>query len=170
MNDAGTLLIPPQLLLPRHMAGKVVPAHEQHVTHSYIVLYPDHPERRDDPHYKDFHHFRESTKATAQCAIGAHRNDFSECYPPQEHWPIGLEVHHSKIEFALQNGIDLSWLEVDFPGVSDPNSVGAWVESAVNLEWLCVFHHRGIGGKHTLTVSDGEAIKYVRGLVGPIPK
>jgi hypothetical protein len=142
-----------------------VPAHIQKVTHTYFVAYPEHDPRKGDVHYRDFNHYRAQTRATAQCAIGLHRNDFSECFPPPQHWPTGLELHHSHIEFALQNGIDLAWLEVDYPGVSDPNTVGAWVESAANLQWLCVWHHRGLGGVHRLTVSDGEAIKYVRGLI-----
>lgn len=118
--------------------GLVVPAHTQEVTHTYWVHYPDHEPREGDPHFKDFHHFRESTKATAKCAIGEHRDDYSECFPPQEHWPIGLEVHHALIEFSLMNGVDLKWLERDFPGVSNPDELGAWVESAANLMWLCV--------------------------------
>jgi hypothetical protein len=75
-----------------------------------------------------------------------------------------LELHHAHIEFALINAIDLAWLEVDYPGVSDPNQVGIWVESAANLEWLCLRHHRGSGGVHTVTASDFEGLKYVRNL------
>lgn len=141
-----------------------VGAHAQKVTHHYTLLYPPHPARKDDPHYVDFNHFRERTKSTAKCAIGLHRNDFSECTDPSK-WPVGLEVHHSHVEFSLQQGIDLAWLESDYPGVSDPNSVGAWVESAKNLTWLCERHHRGLDGVHVLAASDYEAIKYVRGLV-----
>lgn len=135
------------------------PAHNQKVTHSYTVLYPEHPERTTDPHYKDFSRYRRLTHKTAKCAIGLHRNDFSECHGV-------LELHHAHIEFALQNGIDLAWLEADYPGVSDPDSVGAWVESAANLLWLCTNHHRGIDGIHVLSSSDFEAQKYVKGLIG----
>lgn len=140
------------------------PAHDQKVTHSYVVHYPDHPPRKDDPHYADFNAYRKRTRATAKCAVGAHRNDFSECEPGPDSWPKGLELHHAHIEFSLQNGVDLKWLEVDYPGVSDPNSVGAWVESADNLEWLCTKHHRGAEGVHLLSASDFEAARYVRGL------
>jgi hypothetical protein len=134
------------------------PEHDQKVTHSYIVRYPEHPERRSDKHYKDFSSYRRRTHATAKCTVGLHRNDFSECAGV-------LELHHSKIEFALQNGIDLAWLEVDYPGISDPDSVGAWVESAENLEWLCTRHHRGDIGVHVLSSSDWEAARYVKGLI-----
>jgi hypothetical protein len=135
-------------------------AHDQSITHRYVVHYPEHPERTSDPHYRDFNEFRRRTKNTAQCVIGAHRNDFSECSLNQP-----LELHHAHIEFSLQNGVDLKWLEVDYPGVSDPDTVGVWVESANNLIWLCQFHHRGAGGVHVAAASDFEAEKYVRGLI-----
>lgn len=133
-------------------------AHTQKSTHSYWVNYPAHPARKDDPHYRDFEEYRRRTKDTAQCAIGLHRNDFSECHG-------GLELHHAHVEFSLQNGVELTWLEKDYPGISDPNSIGAWVESADNLEWLCEWHHRGSDGVHTASASDWEASKYVRNLI-----
>ena len=134
------------------------PAHDQKVTRSYTVHYPEHLPRKSDPHYRDFDAYRRRTKKTAKCSIGEHRNDFSECAG-------SLELHHSHIEFSLQNGVDLKWLEKDYPGVSDPNKVGEWVESALNLLWLCEFHHRGHGGVHVASSSDFEAEKYVRGLI-----
>lgn len=133
-------------------------AHDQAVTHHYTIHYPAHPPREGDPHYKDFEHFRRLTHATAQCAMGAHRKDFSECSGQ-------LELHHAHVEFSLQNGVNLAWLEADYPGISDPDQVGAWVESADNLEWLCEFHHRGHGGVHVTSASDYEAEKYVKGLI-----
>lgn len=136
----------------------MIQAHAQAVTHRYTVHYPEHEPRESDPHYVDFHAYRQRTKATARCAIGQHRNDYSECGG-------NLELHHSHVEFALQNGVDLRWLEADYPGISDPSDVGAWVESAANLEWLCEFHHRGPGGVHRVDASNYEAEKYVRGLI-----
>lgn len=140
--------------------GEAVAAHQQKTTHSYWVSYPDHPAREGDPHYKDFEAFRRRTKDTAQCAIGAHRDDFSECSLDKP-----LELHHAHVEFSLQNGVDLAWLERDYPGISDPDEVGAWVESADNLLWLCEQHHRGHSGVHVASASDFEAAKYVRGLI-----
>ena len=133
-------------------------AHDGAVTHHYTMHYPAHPPRENDPHYKDFNEFRRRTKDTAKCSVGAHRNDFSECGG-------GLELHHAHVEFSLQNGVDLAWLEKDYPGISDPDTVGAWVESADNLMWLCEFHHRGHGGVHVASASDYEAEKYVKGLI-----
>jgi hypothetical protein len=136
-----------------------VAKHDQPTTHHYLLHYPEHPARADDPHYVDFEAYRRRTVATAKCALGLHREDYSECSG-------GLELHHAHVEFALQNGVDLSWLEKDYPGISDPATVGAWVESADNLMWLCEFHHRGHGGVHVSSASDYEAEKYIRGLVG----
>lgn len=138
----------------------VTPAHEQKVTHTYSVHYPPHFPRETDPHFKDFNAFHRKWHETARCDIGAHRNDFSECDTAHP-----MELHHRHIEFALQNGVDLAWLEVDYPGVSNPDEVGAWVETGANFVWYCQRHHRGHGGAHVATAADFEAEKYVRGLI-----
>jgi hypothetical protein len=134
-------------------------AHDQVITNSYVVHFPEHAPREKDPHYKDFNHYRNTTKDAAQCSIGSHRSDLSDCAG-------GLELHHAHIEFSLQNGVDLKWLEVDYPGVSNPDEVGSWIESAENLIWLCEKHHRGVGGIHHASASDFEAEKYVKNLIG----
>jgi hypothetical protein len=132
--------------------------HDQAITHHYQLHYPQHEPRETDPHYRDFEAFRRRTKETARCAFAAETAVDSECHGR-------LELHHTHIEFALQNAADLSMLERYYPGVSDPDSVGAWVESAENLTWLCEFHHRGHGGVHTAAAADYEASKFVRGLI-----
>jgi len=132
--------------------------HDQVVTNSYIVHYPAHEPREGDKNYKDFEAYRKATAGTAVCSLGQHRGDFSDCAG-------GLELHHAHIEFSLQNGVDLAWLEKDYPGVSNPDEVGKWVESADNLMWLCEKHHRGVGGIHHASASDFEAEKYVRNLI-----
>jgi hypothetical protein len=143
--------------------NQVVDAHSQVVSHSYTINYPSHPARQDDPHYVDFEAYRRSHIATARCAVGAHRGDFSECSSGDTN--KGLELHHAHVEFALQNGIDLKWLAKDYPGIDDPEHVGAWVESGQNLIFLCEKHHRGHGGVHVATASDYEAERYVRELI-----
>lgn len=136
----------------------VVDAHDQSVNHRYTVHYPAHPARSSDPHYRDFKEYRRRTVKTARCQFGLDRgNDFTECNG-------SLELHHAHIEFALQNGVDLALLEAKYPGVSDPVSIGAWIESAENLVYLCEFHHRGHAGVHVVSVSDYEASHYVRHL------
>ena len=147
-------------------------AHDGKVTHHYLVHYPAHEARTTDPHYVDFHTYHRRTREIARCFIGE-RIGFDDCKDAQgnpvtlnEHGQqSGLELHHAHIEFALQNGVDLSALEKDYPGVSDPDSLGAWVESATNFRWLCVHHHRGSAGAHTAAHADWEASQYIHGLI-----
>jgi hypothetical protein len=135
--------------------GRDTPAHQAKETHTYIVAYPAHPPRRSDPHYVDFEAYRKRTKATAKCVHGQRINDFSDC-------DGNLELHHAHIEFALQNGVALAHLEAAYPGISDATNVGAWIESADNLEWRCRRHHRDAGhGVHSLTASDYEGSRFV---------
>ncbi len=148
------------------------PAHDQTESHHYIVHFPAHPARVNDPHYKDFDAYHRKNRPTARCYIGEHIG-FADCKDAQGH-PVtidangeqsGIELHHAHIEFALQNSVDLAALEVDYPGISNPDEVGAWVETGANFRWLCVFHHRAEGGAHTASHSDWEAGQYVLGLI-----
>ena len=137
-----------------------------------MMHFPEHPARKDDPHYVDFNHYHREHRATARCYIGE-RIGFDECRdaqgtaaPTVEGQPQpGLELHHAHVEFSLQNGVDLAALERDYPGISDPTTVGAWVESGANFRWLCSFHHRGASGAHTASHSDWEASQYIRDLI-----
>jgi hypothetical protein len=141
----------------------VTEAHGQKVTNSYIVHFPDHAPREEDPHYKEFHHIRsqwEKDPDKWQCAIGKHRNDFSEC--DLEH---PFELHHNVLEFSLLNAVEFEWLKVDYPGIYDAETLSRFAESPANLEVLCRKHHRGHGGIHHASASDWEAQKYIRGLI-----
>jgi len=151
-----------------------VPAHDAVQGHRYTVHFPPHPARTSDPHYVDFDHYHRLHRKTARCYVGE-RIGFDDCKDAQgqptpatadpDEEQAGLELHHAHVEFSLQQGIDLAALEKDFPGISDPTQVGAWVESDQNFRWLCVFHHRGPGGAHTAAHADWEAEQYVRGLI-----
>ena len=134
-----------------------VQAHNQKITHHYTMRFPEHSPRAGDPHYVDFNHYRKTHIATAKCK-------FWDSADPDQ-CTTQLELHHSFIEFSLQNGVNFAVLEKDFPGISDPNKVGAWVESDQNLEWLCSYHHRGSGGAHTASASDFTAERYVKDLI-----
>lgn len=155
-------------------------AHDQTSSHKYTVHYPAHEPRTSDPHYVDFNHYHRQTGPTARCAIALLFDDQTEPQKQDEvpHRWIGtgeaivrcdldnpLELHHAHVEFALLNAVDLSALERDYPGISDLDAVGAWIESAANLVWLCRFHHRGHGGAHCATASDFEAERYVSSLI-----
>ncbi len=154
-----------------------VAAHDGRQGHTYVVHFPPHPARKDDPHYVDFDHYHRKFRPTARCYVGE-RIGFGGCRDAQGVFCTidgrgqmsGLELHHAHIEFSLQNGVDLAALEHDYPGISDPATVGAWIETDVNLRFLCVFHHRGAGGAHTASHADWEASQYIPGLISAVPK
>jgi len=142
---------------------KAVIAHIQKFTHSYTIAYPEHSAREDDPHYVDFHHIQREWKKDPEkwrCAFGADRGDFSECDLTRP-----LEIHHNHVEFALLNDIDLSLLNVKYPGVGDRDKLGAWVEDADNLIVYCAKHHRGHAGVHSASSADFEASHFIRNLI-----
>lgn len=139
--------------------GKTVAAHTQAITNHYTIAFPAHPARENDPHYRDFEKYRKDHIDTAVCHFAERRGgDTSECGG-------NLELHHSHVEFSMQNGVDLALLERDYPGISNPDEVGAWVESGDNLIFYCEKHHRGHGGVHHASASDFEAEHYIRGLI-----
>lgn len=142
---------------------KIVTAHVQKISHGYSITYPEHGPRESDPAYSDFHAFKKNrVKAdTYFCdfATEFRDGDYSECTPDKP-----LEAHHKHIEWAMLNEVDLSLLEEQYPGVS-AMGVGKWVESAANLELLCIWHHRSHAGKHTAAFADFEAQKDIRKLI-----
>lgn len=147
-------------------------AHDAKQTHHYLVHFPPHPARKDDPHFVDFDAYHRRTRSTARCYVGE-RIGFGDCRDaqgspapaPEVGLQPGLELHHAHIEFSLQNGVSLTALEKDYPGVSDATSIGEWVESETNFRWLCAHHHRGAAGAHTASHSDWEASQYIIGLI-----
>jgi hypothetical protein len=154
--------------------GSAVAAHATAETHHYVMHFPPHPARTADPHYVDFNAYHRAHRATARCYIGE-RLGFGDCMdaqmrpcPPSSASAeqAGLELHHAHVEFSLQNGVSLTALEHDYPGISDPLQVGAWIETDVNFRWLCAWHHRGASGAHTASHSDWEGSQYIQGLIG----
>ncbi|MHB8490594.1 MAG: hypothetical protein ACYDA6_00045 [Solirubrobacteraceae bacterium] len=162
-----------------------VAAADRAQTHHYTLHYPAHPARAGDPHYADFDHYHRKWRPVARCVEGV-RLGFDTCRDAQGNpaappdGPVdtsdpmhptgkgpqpGLELHHSHIEFAILNSVDLALLELDYPGISSADAVGAWIESAANLIWVCAYHHRGHPGHHVASKSDWEGEQYVRGLI-----
>jgi hypothetical protein len=136
--------------------------------------YPAHEPRAEDPHYVDFEHFHRKHRATARCYVGQ-RIGYGDCKdaqgnaapPPTVGLQPGLELHHTHIEEALKNAVDLAAMEVDYPGISNRYEVGAWVNdpSGANFRWLCAYHHRGAAGAHSASHSDWEGEQYIKGLI-----
>lgn len=145
----------------------LVAAHDQRVTHTYLIHYPEHAPRAGDPHYADFRAYKALRKKngtlTCDFAVEHRGGDTSGC-----DLALPLEAHHKVIEFAVLNAVDLALLEHDYPGVSSMG-VGAWIESAANLMLLCVRHHRGPDGVHVASYADFGATFYIRDLIGKAP-
>ncbi len=133
------------------------PAHDQTEAHRYVVHYPSHLPREEDPHYKAFEAYHRATEKTAKCWVG-NRIGFDSCAG-------GIELHHAFVEFSLANGIDLKAIQIDFPDLQDNDAVQKWVETDQNFRWLCVFHHRGHAGAHTASHADWTAGLYVKALI-----
>jgi hypothetical protein len=142
---------------------EIVTAHTQKTTHSYLIHFPDHAPREQDPYYADFHHFKANRRKagtyTCDFAVEHRGGNTSECDLTKP-----LEAHHRIIEFAVMNSVDLSLLEHDYPGIS-LMTIGKWTESATNLMLLCVPHHRGHMGVHVASASDYAATFYIRNLI-----
>lgn len=144
----------------RSMKKPVVLAHDQTFTHRYVVHYPDHEPRRSDPYYRTFQAWKRAHKP-GKCQFGLDRGgDFSEC-----DLSAPLEAHHSHIELAMMNAVDFSLLEHTYPGISDPHTLGHWMNTTPNLVLLCRYHHRGSGGVHTASQSDYSAEHFIRHLI-----
>lgn len=140
----------------------IIPAHLQQATNRYIINYPAHGPRESDPYYADFHAYkalrRKAGTYTCDFAVEHRQGDTSECDLVSP-----LECHHRHIEFAMMNGVDLTLLEPDYPGVS-AMGIGKWVESAANLMLLCVVHHRTDNGVHKVSYADYGSSFYIRRL------
>ena len=138
-----------------------VAAHDQAVAHKYVMHYPEHAPRADDPHYAAFEAFRRQHRAGATCYVGDRVGT--------EHCAGTLELHHAVLEFATANAADPHALHHDFPEISEnatAEEIADWLESSPGeFRWLCSFHHRGHGGAHTASHSDWTAQLYVPGLI-----
>lgn len=151
------------------------PAHDQQVINHYVLHFPNHSPRPDDPHYAAFNAYHRAHEKTSSCYIGT-RIGFDQCADAQglvmldQPGHPGLELHHNFLEFAVINSVDLKALEVDYPNLTDPDLVAAWAETDPNFIWYCPKHHRGIGGAHHAAHADFEASIYIRDLISPSPK
>jgi hypothetical protein len=148
--------------------SRIVAAHDQVFSHTYLVHYPSHDPRANDPHKHDFDEWKRRRKAsdTYYCDFAHdHRNgDTSECTTGRP-----LEAHHNLVELAMLNEVDLTLLEHDFPGISK-QEIGEWIDQDHNLTLLCINHHRSPMGVHTASYSDFRGEFYVRNLIGAAPK
>ena len=117
----------------------IIEAHVEDVTIKLEYYYPSHEPRKDDPHFSMFQKTRERLK----------RLGLLVC------WRCGatdnIELHHDKVEWALQNGVDLDKFKHLYPEfhVESDDEFADWVNSEANLLPLCLFCHRSTEGIHT---------------------
>lgn len=138
----------------------VVAAHRQIVTNRYLIAYPDHQPRKNDPHKVDFDAWKRRQRKLGKwrCAWAAEVDDDSECDLSKP-----LEAHHSHLELALLNSVSYKRLEHFFPGISDPVKAGAWIDGDLNLILYCARHHRSLdGGVHHLDAAIWESAKILK--------
>lgn len=107
-----------------------------------VEFYPNHESREGDPHYHLFEQTRTRLERLGKlvCWIGN-----ADCQG-------GIELHHALVEFALANMVDVGRfadLYPEFHITSDDDFLAA-IESEGGLLPLCVRHHRGDVGIHSI--------------------
>jgi hypothetical protein len=105
-----------------------VPAHTQTGTIHLLRHYPEHEPRAGDPNYPAFEHVRARLKAQGllRCAVG------------NEDCSGGIQLHHSHVEFAYLNAVDVIALDYALGLDLTDQDLAAWIESPGNLEPLCL--------------------------------
>ncbi len=119
----------------------MVDAHDQKTTIHLLEHIPAHDARSDDPHYAVF----EAAKARIK------KLRLNVCAIPDCTFPGPMELHHDKVEFSEQNGIDLAKFNQFFGlHLTDDEEFKNFIEGPGNLEVLCPTHHRTRLGVHVL--------------------
>lgn len=124
----------------------MTPAHEQHQHCEFLLYYPEHEARERDSHYHVFEETKRRIKEQGlwKCSVpGCQRSD--------------IELHHSKVEFSLINGIDLGKFNELYGLHLTDEEFQVWVEGPENTTPYCRYHHRGAEGIHFMRVPEWEA-------------
>jgi hypothetical protein len=135
-----------------------VTAHTQTTTLHLLRHYPDHEPRADDPNYPAFERVRARLKAQGllRCAVG------------NEDCSGGIQLHHSHVEFAYLNAVDVVALDYALGLDLTDEDLAAWIESPGNLEPLCQAHHVGILGVHCIPTADWDVVRAHKAGVLPV--
>lgn len=134
-------------------------AHVEHVRMLMALAYPEHDPREHDPHYHFFNAARRrmKEKGLLVCAIKT-----------PIHSPGPIELHHDKVEYSLQNGIDLDKFNELYGLHLDDEGFKQFIEEEGNLEPLCALHHRGAIGVHSMLAPQWNAYRVWKdGLAAP---
>lgn len=115
-------------------------AHDQFLSSRLIEHVPYHEPRETDPHYKLFNAAKRRMKRQGLlvCAIDG-------CT-----FPGPIELHHYKVEYAFQGGVDLAKFNRYYGLHLDDDAFRDYIEGEGNLEPLCPMHHRTNLGVHRM--------------------
>ena len=128
------------------------PAHDKEVTIRFIERWQAHAPRKGDPNYKYFNQAKTRMKKLGllKCAIDSN------------HHSGDIELHHSKLEFAHIEDVDLSKFNEAYGLHLDDASFQQFIEGEGNLEPLCREHHRGVSGIHSLPEPEWNALRVAK--------
>lgn len=127
-------------------------AHQQTVTIRFIERWPAHEPREHDPHYRFFNAAKRRLK----------RQGLLKCNVQADHHYGQIELHHSLVEFAHINDIDLDKFNHEYGLHLTDEEFQAYVESENGLEPLCTEHHRGTHGVHSLPEPEWRVLRTSR--------
>ena len=144
------------------------PAHDETVRVTFIERWPAHEPREKDPHYKAFHAAKARLKKAGLLACNV-KGD--------QHYGQ-IELHHELVEYAHVNDIDLAKFNEIYGLHLSDSEFRDFVEGApatnergetVNaLEPLCVEHHRGVRGVHSLPGPEWNVLRAAKTEAEPI--
>ena len=139
---------------PRLAIGGIVPAHRQLVTVHLFTTIPEHGPRGDA--------FEAAKERMKQFGL-------VHCVVPGCDTGAPIEYHHTWVENAMQNGIDVTKLDGIAGLTLTDEEFAAWVQSPGNLEPLCSVHHRTQLGIHHIPEPDWNALRaWKNGLPLPV--
>lgn len=135
----------------RPKSASIVPAHDSTETIHLRRHYEAHHPREGDPNY----HLFEEAKARIKAAGKWH------CVIDNEDCGGEVTLHHSHVEFAYANSIDVDKLNELLGLHLTDDEFAQWIEEPGNLEVLCSQHH--LPGQrfaiHSIPAADWDIVR-----------
>lgn len=130
----------------------IIPAHEQTEHFTLVYAYPEHNPRSGTPEY---HYFNETRKRMDKLGL-------LKCWVCGT--TEGVELHHNACEFALSNAVSWEKFAADHLDwhISSDEDFQRMIEGEGALLALCILHHRGIEGIHTIHMPAFSTLKYLK--------